>query len=72
MKTIALLLAVAAVSGCATMAPPDNPRGVHGMIAVKSAFDAKTTMDRFEAAVKAKSMNIFARVNHAADRKSVV
>ena len=71
MKTILVLLAAAALSGCATMAAPDNPQGVHGMIAVKSAFDAKTTMDRFDAAVKAKGMNIFARVNHAAGAERI-
>ena len=66
---------VAAVSltlaACSTMTPPDNPQGVHGMIAVKSAHSAKDTMDRFESAVKAASMNVFARVDHAAGAQRI-
>ena len=66
---------VAAVSltlaACSTMTPPDNPQGVHGMIAAKSAHSAKDTMDRFESAVKAASMNVFARVDHAAGAQRI-
>ena len=66
-------LAACAVAfvGCASMPAPDNPRGVHGMVAVKSVHDAKTTMDKFEAAVKAANMNVFARVDHAAGAQRV-
>ena len=59
---IALLL----LAACSTMPPPENPQGVHGMIAVKSSFNVKTTMDRFEAAIKANDMATIARVDHAA------
>ena len=59
-------LALLALSACTTMPPPQNPQGVHGMIAIKSVHDTKTTMDRFEAAVKAKDMTVFARINHEA------
>jgi uncharacterized protein (DUF302 family) len=37
-----------------------------GLIAVKSPMKAKATMDKFEAIVKEKGMNVFARVDHAA------
>ncbi len=41
------------------------------MIAVKSAHSAKDTMDRFESVVKAASMNVFARVDHAAGAQRI-
>jgi len=42
-----------------------------GLIAVPSAHDAKTTMDRLEAVVKQKGMNVFARIDHAAGAAKV-
>ena len=71
MKSFLLALTVLCASGCTTMGPPENPQGVHGMIAIKSAHNVKTTMDKYEAAVKAKDMNIFARVDHAAGAQRV-
>ena len=64
--SIATALALLALAACSTLPPPENPQGVHGMIAVKSSFDVKTTMDRFEATIKAKDMATIARVDHAA------
>ena len=69
MKSItitATALALLALAACSTLPPPENPQGVHGMIAVKSSFDVKTTMDRFEAVIKAKDMATIARIDHAA------
>ena len=40
--------------------------GVEGLIAVKSAYGAKETMDRLESALKQKGLNVFARIDHAA------
>lgn len=40
--------------------------GADGLIAVKSPFAAKETMDRFEANAKKRGLNIFARIDHAA------
>src|SRR5436190_16320170 len=37
-----------------------------GLIAAKSAYGPKETMDRLEASLKEKGMTIFARVDHAA------
>jgi len=42
-----------------------------GLIATKSNFSPKETMDRFEALAKEKGMKIFARVNHTAGAKKV-
>lgn len=42
-----------------------------GLVAVKSPHPVKDTLDRFEAAVKAKGMNVFARIDHAAGAKKV-
>lgn len=42
-----------------------------GLIARSSPFDAKTTMDKFEAVAKGKGMTIFARINHAAGAAKV-
>ena len=37
-----------------------------GLVALKSAHGAKDTMDRMEAAVKQRGLNVFARIDHAA------
>lgn len=37
-----------------------------GLVVVKSPFGAKATMDKFEAIVKDKGLNVFARIDHAA------
>src|SRR6267142_3026976 len=39
---------------------------VDGLVALKSAYGAKDTMDRLELAVKQKGLNVFARIDHAA------
>ncbi len=71
MKPILLAFVCLGLTACSTMAPPDNPQGVHGMIAVKSTRLAKETMDRFEAAVKAANMTVFARIDHAAGAQRI-
>lgn len=42
-----------------------------GLVATKSSFDAKETMDRFERVAKQKGMIIFLRVDHAAGAAKV-
>ena len=37
-----------------------------GLITIASHYDVKTTLDRLEAAVKAKGLRVFARIDHAA------
>jgi uncharacterized protein (DUF302 family) len=42
-----------------------------GLTTLPSNFDAKQTMDRLEAAVKAKGLTVFARIDHAAGAATV-
>jgi uncharacterized protein (DUF302 family) len=42
-----------------------------GLISIVSSFGPKETMDRLQAAVKAKGMTVFAHVDHAAGAKAV-
>ena len=70
MKTaIAAVAAVAAVvltvfASLASAAPD-------GLVALKSANDAKTTMDKFEAIAKERGLQVFARIDHAAGAQKV-
>ena len=41
-------------------------RGADGLIAIKSSFSAKETMNRFEENAKQRGLNVFARIDHAA------
>jgi uncharacterized protein (DUF302 family) len=66
-----IAIASLGLTACASMSTPQNPTGVHGMVAVKSVHSAKVTMDKFEEAAKAASMNIFARVDHAAGAQRI-
>lgn len=45
---------------------PFSASAADGLIAVKSPYSAKETMDRFEESAKKRSLNIFARIDHAA------
>ena len=42
-----------------------------GLVTVPSSFGPKDTMGRFEAAVKAKGLTVFARIDHAAGASEV-
>jgi uncharacterized protein (DUF302 family) len=42
-----------------------------GLITIKSSYGPKETMNRLEAAVKAKGMTVFARIDHAAGATEV-
>jgi uncharacterized protein (DUF302 family) len=58
-----------ALSGCATRAPDPGP--AHGLRAIKSPHSARITLDRFEAAAKARGLNVFLRVDHAAGAQKI-
>lgn len=53
------LLAVAALAAGAASA-------AEGLVAIKSPHDVKGTMDRVESAAKARGLNVFLRLDHAA------
>jgi uncharacterized protein (DUF302 family) len=55
------LTAVLALLGHALIA-----QAADGMVAVKSPHSAQGTMDRLEATVKQRGLNVFARIDHAA------
>jgi len=42
-----------------------------GLVAVKSPYNAKDTMNRLEEAVKKRGLNVFARIDHAAGAAKV-
>lgn len=48
------------------LALPAAAFAADGLVTIKSAHNVKTTMDRLEAAVKAKKLNVFLRLDHAA------
>jgi hypothetical protein len=50
--------------------PPGPQAGGHGAT-IPSSYGPKDTMNRLEAAVKAKGMTIFARIDHAAGASAV-
>jgi uncharacterized protein (DUF302 family) len=43
-----------------------NPEPIEGMTTIRSAFAAGETVERFEGAVRARGMTLFARIDHAA------
>jgi len=42
-----------------------------GMVVAKSPYSAKETMDRLEAVIKQRGMNVFLRLDHAAGAKKI-
>ena len=60
MKKLHRTLAVLALSAAATLASAAD-----GLIDLKSPHNAKATMDRLEAQVKERGLNVFARIDHA-------
>lgn len=69
MKRSVLLCLVLGVAGCATHGTGGGP--AHDLTAVRSHHNVKTTIDRFEAAAKARGLNVFARVDHAAGAQKI-
>jgi uncharacterized protein (DUF302 family) len=60
MKKLHRTLAVLALSAAASLASAAD-----GLIDLKSPHNAKATMDRLEAQVKERGLNVFARIDHA-------
>lgn len=64
--TLAILSACAQTSQTPAMSASAKPAGAEGLITVPSALSAKATMDKLEATVKERGLNVFARIDHAA------
>jgi uncharacterized protein (DUF302 family) len=60
------VLACATLVGIASAAVATD-----GLLAVKSAYPPKATLDRFEAAAKERGLTIFARIDHAAGAQRI-
>lgn len=69
MKKLFLIVFVLSLAGCASQRMHDGP--AHGLKAVQSPHGVKVTIDRFEAAAKARGLNVFARIDHAAGAQKI-
>jgi uncharacterized protein (DUF302 family) len=49
----------------------DSLRVIEGLTSIQSSFGPKKTMDRLEAEVRARGLNVFARIDHAAGAAEV-
>ena len=49
----------------------DSLRVVEGLTSIQSNFGPKATMDRLDAEIRAKGLNVFARIDHAAGAAEV-
>jgi uncharacterized protein (DUF302 family) len=49
----------------------DSLRVVEGLTSIQSSFGPKATMDRLDAEIRAKGLNVFARIDHAAGAAEV-
>jgi uncharacterized protein (DUF302 family) len=66
MKTLYRTLAVVALTAVTSLAGAAD-----GLINLKSPHNAKATMDRLEAQVKERGLNVFARIDHAAGASKI-
>lgn len=57
---------VAAIVAIASLSVSIPAWSADGLVALKSPYPAKETMDRFEEAAKQRGLNVFARIDHAA------
>jgi len=69
MKRVPQLCIVLALAGCATCGPDAGP--AHGLQVVRSPHSVKSTIDRLEVAAKARGLNVFARIDHAAGAQKI-
>jgi len=64
MKSLLIVCMLLSLAGCATSSSREG--GAHGLTAQRSPHGVKATIDRFEAAAKARGLTVFARIDHAA------
>ena len=53
------------------MSASNSPGNIQGLTSVRSSFDPIVTMDRVEAQIQARGLNVFARIDHAAGAAEV-
>jgi uncharacterized protein (DUF302 family) len=70
MKNVLLMCSMLVLAGCASNGTGGSG-AAHGSKAVQSPHSVRTTIDRFEAAAKARGLNVFARVDHAAGAQKI-
>ena len=49
----------------------ESLRVIEGLTSIQSSFGPKATMDRLDAEIRAKGLNVFARIDHAAGAAEV-
>lgn len=55
----------------AALVHPAQAQNAEGLVAAKSPHSAKDTMNKFEEVVKARGLNVFARIDHAAGAQRI-
>ena len=53
------------------MSASNSSGNIEGLTSIQSTFGPKETMDRLEAEIRAKGLNVFARIDHAAGAAEV-
>ncbi|MGQ0509638.1 MAG: DUF302 domain-containing protein [Betaproteobacteria bacterium] len=69
MKPLLVACMLLSLSACATSSSREG--GAHGLTAQRSPHGVKATIDRLEAAAKARGLTVFARVDHAAGAQRI-
>ncbi|MFN0162866.1 MAG: DUF302 domain-containing protein [Burkholderiales bacterium] len=69
MKSLFVACILLSLAGCATSSSREG--GAHGLNAQRSPHGVKATIDRFEAAAKARGLTVFARIDHAAGAQKI-
>ena len=69
LRSVYIAFAVVILAGCATHG--GGAFSVHGMKVFPSPHSVRATVDRLEAAAKARGLNVFARVDHAAGAQGI-
>ena len=70
-KPLAALATLVALGGCAATGSNPGGSGPDGLLASRSPHSPKDTMDRLEAQVKQRNLNVFARIDHAAGAQRI-
>lgn len=69
MRSLLAVLALISLAGCATSSP--HAGLTHGLTELRSPHAVRATIDRFEAAAKARGLAVFARIDHAGGAQKI-